>query len=463
MSEFDTYLDANHDRFESDLFEWLRMPSIGTDSAYDKEVQQTADWLADKFRDIGLKTEMIETCGHPLVYAESPKVEGAPTVLVYGHYDVQPPDPLDLWETPPFEPSVRNGNVYARGATDDKGQMITHVFGVETYLKTRGDLPVQVKFLIEGEEESGGAGLAAFLAGEYDKDVPVTEKISADIAVISDCSQYGPEQPAITYGLKGITYFQLNLSGPNRDLHSGGFGGTVTNPANALCKMMAALINDDGQVQIPGFYDDVQELSEREREQFASLGFSEEEYKEELGLKDVAGEKGYTTLERRWARPTFDINGLWSGYQGEGAKTVLPAKAGAKFSCRLVPAQDPKKIQASVKTMLEDLCPPGIEMELIAHHGAPGFVLSLDSPYMEAAARAIEQGFGTKPVFVRSGGSIPVVNSFTAMLGIDTLLLGWGQDDDNLHSPNEKFSLKDFHRGIKSSCCLWDEIAKIEV
>ena len=466
MSEFDTYLTENHDRFESDLFEWLRMASIGTDSAYDKEVRQAADWLADKFRGLKLHTEVIETCGHPLVYAESEKIEGAPTVLVYGHYDVQPPDPLDLWDSPPFEPTVRDGKVFARGATDDKGQMITHVFGVESYLKTRGDLPVQVKFLIEGEEESGGKGLAAFLRGEYDKDVPVKEKISADIAVISDCSQYGPSKPAITYGLKGITYFQVNLTGPCKDLHSGGFGGTVTNPANALCKMLGALINDDGQVQVPGFYDDVQGLSEREREQFAALGFSEDEYAKEQGLggaDDLAGEKGFTTLERRWARPTFDINGLWSGYQGEGAKTVLPSKASAKFSCRLVPAQDPKKIQESIKKKLEELCPPGIEMEFIALHGAPGFVLSLDSPYMDAAARAIEQGFGTKPVFVRSGGSIPVVNAFTKMLGIDTLLLGWGQDDDNLHSPNEKFSLEDFHRGIKSSCCLWDEIAKIKV
>lgn len=462
MSEFDSYLTENHDRFESDLFEWLRMPSIGTDSAYDKEVRQTADWLADKFRDMGLQTEMIETCGHPLVYAESPKIEGAPTVLVYGHYDVQPPDPLELWDTPPFEPTVRDGKVYARGATDDKGQMITHVFGVETYLKTRGDLPIQVKFLIEGEEESGGEGLKAFLAGEYDKDVPVKEKISADIAVISDCSQYGPGQPAITYGLKGITYYLLFLSGPNRDLHSGSFGGTVANPANALCKMLSALIDSDGRVQLPGFYDDVQELSYAEREQFGALGFLDDEYKSELGLTELAGEKGFTTLERRWARPTFDINGIWGGYQGEGAKTVLPAKAGAKFSCRLVPNQDPKKVQAAMQTMLEKLCPPGIKMELEAIHGAPGFVLSPDSPYMGAAAKAIEQGFGNAPVFVRSGGSIPVVVAFSEMLGIDTLLLGWGQDDDNLHSPNEKFSLEDFHRGIKSSCCLWDEIAKIK-
>ncbi len=463
MSEFDGYLSENHDRFESDLFEWLRMPSIGTDSAYDVDVRKTAEWLAQKFIEMGLKTETIETCGHPLIYAESPKVEGAPTVLVYGHYDVQPPDPLELWETPPFEPTVRDGKVFARGATDDKGQMITHVFGVEAYLKTKGALPVQVKFLIEGEEESGGAGLKAFLNGEYDAELPVKEKISADIAVISDCSQYGPGQPAITYGLKGITYYQVNLSGPNRDLHSGGFGGTVANPANVLCKMMAALIDENGRVQIPGFYDDVEELSDREREQFSQLGFSDQEYQEELGLKALAGEKGYTTLERRWARPTFDINGLWSGYQGEGAKTVLPAKAGAKFSCRLVPNQNPEVIQEAMKSMLEALCPESIEMEFVALHGAPGFVLSLDSPFMEAAAEAIEQGFGVRPVFVRSGGSIPVVNAFTEMLGIDTLLLGWGQDDDNLHSPNEKFSLEDFHRGIKSSCCLWDEIAKIAI
>ena len=461
MSSFDPYLNENHDRFESDLFEWLRMPSIGTDSAYDKDVRQAAEWLADKFRGLDLKTELIETCGHPLVYAESPKIEGAPTVLVYGHYDVQPPDPYELWDTPPFEPSVRDGKVYARGATDDKGQMITHLFGVEAYLKTKGDLPVQVKFLIEGEEESGGEGLAAFLAGEYDKEVPVKEKLAADIAVISDCSQYAPGKPAITYGLKGIAYFQVNLTGPNRDLHSGGFGGTVTNPANALCKMLAALIDEDGRVQIPGFYDKVKDIDQREREQFASLGFSDEEYQNELGVNELAGEKGFSTLERRWARPTFDINGLWSGYQGEGAKTVLPAKAGAKFSCRLVPDQDPHEIEESLRKMLEELCPPGIEMDFDPHHGAPGFVLSLDSPFMGAAAKAIEQGFGTAPVFVRSGGSIPVVNRFTEMLGIDTLLLGWGQDDDNLHSPNEKFSLDDFHRGIKSSCCLWDEIAKI--
>ncbi|MEM7454920.1 MAG: dipeptidase [Planctomycetota bacterium] len=463
MNSFDPYLEENKERFEQDLFEWLRMASIGTDPAYDDQTRAAADWLADKFRGIELKTEVIETIGQPLVYAESPAVEGAPTVLVYGHYDVQPPDPLDLWDTPPFEPDVRDGNVYARGATDDKGQMITHLFGVEAFKKTNGELPVQVKFLIEGEEESGGSGLKEFLAGKYDNGTPVAEKIAADIVVISDCSQYAPGMPAVTYGLRGIIYFQLNLKGPNVDLHSGAFGGSVSNPANALTKMLGSLIDEEGRIQVPGFYDDVIALTEREREQFANLNFDDEEYKKELEVNDIFGEHGFTTLERRWARPTFDINGMWSGYQGEGAKTVLPAEAGAKFSFRLVPDQDPQKVHEGLRSYLEEHCPPGIEMELISMHGAPGFVLPLDSPFMEAAERAIEAGFGTRPVFVRSGGSIPVVLDFSKMLGVDSLLLGWGQNDDNPHSPNEKFSLADFHRGIKSSCHLWHELAKIDV
>ena len=462
MSQFDAYLTQHSSRFEQDLFEWLRIASIGTDSAYDEETRKAATWLADKFRALELKTELIETCGQPIVYAESPPIDGAPTVLVYGHYDVQPPDPVELWDSPPFEPTVRDGKVYARGATDDKGQMITHLFSVEAWRNTVGDLPVQVKFLIEGEEESGGAGIDEFLQGKYDNGVPVAEKIAADIAVISDCSQYAPGQPAITYGLRGICYFQLNLQGPNRDLHSGGFGGTISNPANALGKMLAALMDDNGRVQIPGFYDDILPMTEREREQFAALDFCDNAYSEELGVNELTGESGFSTLERRWARPTFDINGMWSGYQGEGAKTVLPAYAGAKFSFRIVPHQDPEKIRQGLEARLREVCPPGIEMELVDMHGAPGFVLSLDSPFMEAAAQAIEKGFEKRPVFVRSGGSIPIVNQFTSMLGINTLLLGWGQDDDDPHSPNEKFTLADFHRGIKSSCHLWEEIAKIQ-
>ena len=461
MAAFESYLEENKNRFEQDLCDWLKIASISTDSAYKEQVREAANWLHQRIDALGFRTELIETCGHPIVYGESPAIANAPTVLVYGHYDVQPPDPLDEWKTPPFEPNIREGNVYARGATDDKGQMITHLFSVEAWQKTVGDLPVQIKFLIEGEEECGSGGLYEFLSGKYDQDQTVTEKLDADIAVISDCSQYGPGMPAITYGLRGICYFELLLDGPSQDLHSGAFGGSVTNPANALSKMLSALIDDQGVIQIPGFYDDVLPLTELERKQFSDLDFDNDAYMKQLGVNGLTGEVDYSTLERRWARPTFDINGLWSGYQGEGAKTVLPAHAGAKFSFRLVPNQDVNKITENLKDMLTNLCPPGINMQLVDHHGAPGFVLPLGNPFMQAASTAIEQGFGKQPVLIRSGGSIPVVNSFSNQLNIDTLLLGWGQDDDNPHSPNEKFSLADFHKGIRSSAFLWQEIGKI--
>ena len=332
---------------------------------------------------LGLSAELIETAGHPIVYAESPPVPGAPTVLVYGHYDVQPADPLDQWITPPFEPTVRDGNIYARGATDDKGQMLTHVKSAQAWLETAGRLPVQLKFLIEGEEEVGSENLNKLLETAADK-------LACDVVVISDTSQFGPGQPAITYGLQGIAYFELRLNGPKQDLHSGTFGGAVTNPANALARMLTALVDDQGRIQLPGFYDDVVPLTDRERAQFAALPFDDQEFMARIGVEAVTGEAGYTTLERRWARPTFDINGLWGGYQGEGGKTVLPSAAGAKFSFRLVPNQDPQRVAAALREMLTRICPPGIRMELIEMHGAPGVVVSLDSPYVQAATRAIE-------------------------------------------------------------------------
>ncbi len=462
-SDIQNYLDEHAEQFQEALCEWLRIPSVSTDSAFADDMKTAADWLLKRFDDLGFQTELIDTIGHPIVYAESPAVPGAPVVLVYGHYDVQPPDPLDKWDAPPFEPTIRDGKVYARGATDDKGQLLTHVLSCEGWVKTEGKLPLQIKFLIEGEEECGGAGLTEFLAGKYDAPgTSVNERLAADICVISDSSQYGPGQPAITYGLRGITYFQLNLTGPNRDLHSGAFGGAVTNPANALTKILAGLMNEKGQIQIPGFYDDVIDVTDRERGEYQSLDFSEEDFKKELEIEDFTGEEGYSTLERRWARPTFDINGLWSGYQGEGAKTVLPGKAGAKFSFRLVPDQCPKKIAVALEQRIKELCPPGIEFELIDMHGAPGVMVPLENPFMEPAANAVEKGFGVRPVFIRSGGSIPVVGSFKNQLGMDTLLLGWGQDDDNPHSPNEKFSLADFQSGIKASAYLWQELATVK-
>ncbi len=451
MGELDEYLATHGPQFEDTLCELLRIPSISADSAYKADVRRAAEWVANRFRGMNLATELCETAGHPIVYAESSDVPGAPTVLVYGHYDVQPPDPLNLWTTPPFEPTRRDGNLYARGATDDKGQMLTHVLSTQAWQATAGKLPLKLKFLIEGEEEVGSENLDHFIESSR-------ERLKCDVAVISDTSQYSAEQPAITYGLRGLCYYELRLTGPNRDLHSGVFGGSVTNPANALAKMLAALIDGKGRVQVPGFYDDVLPLTAAERKQFAALPFSEREFMNELGISGVNGETGFTTNERRWARPTFDINGLWSGYQGEGPKTVLPAKAGAKFSFRLVPRQKPEKITSSLKKMLKDLCPPGIEWELIQFGGAPGIVVPLGSPHVASAARAIEHGFGRRPVYIREGGSIPVVGTLKRHLGVDTLLLGWGRNDDNLHSPNEKFALADFHHGIKASAYLWREL-----
>ncbi|MBA62703.1 MAG: peptidase M20 [Planctomycetaceae bacterium] len=455
MDKIETYLDENRQRNEDDLFELLRMASVSTDSQFQAEVERAGQWVAEQFIDLGFITEVVETKGHPIIYAQTPPVEGAPVVLVYGHYDVQPPDPLEEWVTPPFEPTVRDGNVYARGATDDKGQMLTHIKSAQAWMETEGSLPIQIKYVIEGEEECGSSNLDPFLQQYKDH-------LQADIAVISDTSQFAKGQPAITYGLKGIVYFEVFLEGPKQDLHSGTFGGAVSNPINALTQMLGKLVDGNGRIQIPEFYDDVIDLEQREREQFASLPFAESEFKSKLGIQEVFGECGYTTLERRWARPTCDINGIWGGYQGEGAKTVLPARAGAKFSCRLVPDQNPDKVRDGVQQMLEELLPAGLKMEVIHHHGAPGVVVALDSPYMSAAAEAIGKGFGTKPVFIREGGSIPVVTAFRELLGIDTLLLGWGLDDDNTHSPNEKFSLDDYYRGTRASAYLWHEISKIK-
>jgi succinyl-diaminopimelate desuccinylase len=456
MASLDEYLEQHREEFEEDLFELLRIPSVSADSRHAEDMARAGQWVADHFLKLGFESEIHPTEGHPIVYAESPAVEGVPTVLVYGHYDVQPEDPAEDWITPAFEPDVRDGNVYARGATDDKGQMLTHIKSAQAWMETAGSLPVQVKYLIEGEEEVGSENLYSFIDESR-------QKLSCDIAVISDTCQFGPGQPAITYGLRGIAYFELQVTGPRQDLHSGTFGGAVINPAIALCQMLSALIDEEGRIQIPGFYDEVASLDDQERTRISGLPFDERAFMEQVGVEALSGEIGYTTLERRWARPTFDINGIWGGYQGEGGKTVLPAKASAKFSFRLVPDQDPAVITESLEAMLQEICPDGVRMELIDMHGAGGIVVPLDSEYMTAAAHAIERGFGHSPVFIREGGSIPVVSAFHDQLGVDTLLLGWGLDDDNTHSPNEKFSLADYHRGIKASTYLWQELSKISM
>jgi succinyl-diaminopimelate desuccinylase len=454
MQKIDEYLTAQSGRFENELCEFLRIPSVSADPARRPDMQKAAQWVADQFRQLGMTAEILPTGGHPLVYAESPAVEGAPTVLVYGHYDVQPPDPLELWTTPPFEPTRRGDNLYARGATDDKGQVFTHIKSAQAWIDVHGRLPVQLKYVIEGEEEVGSKNLEKFIADN-------AERLACDCVVVSDSAKFSRDIPAITCALRGIAYYELRLVGPNRDLHSGTFGGSVTNPVNTLTRIMAAMIDDHGRVQVPGFYDDVVSLTDRERKEMASLPFDKAEYFAELGVSGAIGEEGYTILERRSARPSFDICGIGGGYQGDGSKTVLPSKAWCKFSFRLVPRQMPEKITEALERWLPTVTPPGVKVELIDCHGSPGLTVPLDSPYMSAAATAIEQAFGRAPVYVREGGSIPIVATFHEVLGADALLLGWGQNDDNCHSPNEKFSVTDFHRGIKASAHLWEELSKI--
>lgn len=454
MQQIQQYLHDHRERFEELLRDLLRIPSVSADPRSRAAIDQAAEWLRAHLADLGLEAECIATDSHPIVFAQSAPVDGAPTILIYGHYDVQPPEPLDQWVSPPFEPTVRDGNLYARGATDDKGQLLTHVHSVEAWLRTVGSLPVQLKFLIEGEEEVGSEALSRLL----DRDA---DRLACDVIVISDSSQFGRGQPAITYGLRGIAYYELRLRGPRGDLHSGSFGGGVANPTNALAQMLAGLIDKQGRIQLEGFYDDVRELTEDERRALSALPFDEAKFLEQIGAEATCGETGYSTLERRWARPSFDVNGIWGGYQGEGGKTVLPAEAGAKFSFRLVPDQQPAKVTAALKERLAQLCPPGIRYELLEMQGAPGVLVPLDSPFIEAASRAIQQGFQQPPVMIREGGSIPIVTEFRQKLGVDALLLGWGLDDDNMHAPNEKFSLADFHRGILASAHLWRELSLV--
>jgi acetylornithine deacetylase/succinyl-diaminopimelate desuccinylase-like protein len=454
IDRVDSYLESHRAEFEESLKALIRIPSISAQPDHDADTLRAAEFVRDDLRKSGVPAELITfPKGHPIVYGERIDAPGKPTLLVYGHYDVQPPEPMEPWLSPPFEPTLRDGNLYARGATDDKGQMFTHLKAAEAWLKTEGKLPINVKFLIEGEEEVGGANLEEYVAHQK-------AKLACDYAVISDTSQFAPGMPAITYGLKGLAYYEILVQGAKQDLHSGTFGGAVANPLNALAVIIASLKGPDGRIQVAGFYDDVRPLEAWERGSFAKLPFSEAAFQESLGVKSLEGEFGYTTLERKWARPTCDVNGIWGGYAGPGPKTVLPCKAGAKFSFRLVPDQDAKTITNLLKAHLEKHCPPGVTYELIVHSGGNACLVETDSPGVKAAEKAIEAGFGTKPVFMREGGSIPVVTLLKKQLGVDTLLLGWGQNDDNLHGPNEKFSIADFHKGIKSSAHLMAELAK---
>ncbi len=443
MEDIKKYIEKNKDRFVDELVEILKIPSISADSTYKEQTFQTAEIVRQKLEEAGAEnTELISTKGYPVVYGEKIVDKTRPTVMVYGHYDVQPPDPLNLWNSPPFQPEIKDGKIYARGAADDKGQFFMHVKALE-YLIASEDLPCNVKVIIEGEEEVGSAHLGDFIK-EY------KEKIAADVILISDTSMLSLENPSITTGLKGLSYLEVEVTGPNRDLHSGLYGGAVANPINTLCKMIGSLTDENHHITIPGFYDKVKEATEEEREAIATTPFDLEEYKQKLDIDEVQGEEGYSTLERTGIRPTLDVNGIWGGYTGEGAKTVLPSKAYAKISMRLVPDQDSKEITQLFKKHFESIAPDSVKVEVKPHHGGEPYVTPIDTPEYQAAAEAVEKTFGKKPVPVRAGGSIPIVALFEKELQIKTILLGFGLDTDAIHSPNEHFGIENFLKGIET-------------
>ncbi len=440
-------LEESREEAVERLKELLRFPSVSADPERKEDIAKTAAWLAAGMERAGLAAEVDATDGNPIVYGERLDHPGGATILIYGHYDVQPPDPLDEWESEPFEPVVKDGKIFGRGASDDKGQLLTHLLAVEAWIAEAGELPINVKFILEGEEEVSSVNLPAYLRANR-------EKLSCDAVVVSDTGQFAPGMPAITYGLKGLTYHEIRVEGPSADLHSGSFGGTIANPVNVLSRMIAKMRDEDGRVLIPGFYDDVADLADWEKKEFASIPFDEEEYREMTGSPALFGEKGYTTIERRWARPTFDVNGIWGGYQGDGAKTIIPARAGAKVSMRLVPNQDPEKIGRLFNEFVKQIAPEGVRVEVIDMSGGKPLLVSTDTPWFEKASSAIEKAFGRRPFLIREGGSIPITQEFKEVLGVDTLLLGWGQNDDRIHSPNERFDLGDFHKGTLASAYL---------
>ena len=449
------YIHTNRDRYVSELKHYLAIPSISALTMHDDDVRRCAQWTADEMKRVGLENvRLAQTPGHPIVYGEWLHAPGAPTILFYGHYDVQPVDPLNQWETPPFEPTVRDGEIYARGAADDKGQVFMHLKAIEAHLKQAGSLPVNIKLIVEGEEEVGSVNLDNFIRENK-------TQLAADVVVISDSAMFDRGVPSICYSLRGLVYFQIDVRGTKSDLHSGVFGGAVANPAMALAQILAQMKDRGGRVKVPGFYDQVRELSETERNEWKKLPFNEKKYRKDLGAPKLFGESGFTTLERVWARPTFEVNGLLSGFTGDGAKTVIPAVAMAKVSMRLVPDQEPDTIASLFEAFVKKVAPKTVEVTVTRMHGGRPWITEFDNPYVRAAGRAIEQGFGKAPVFCREGGSIPVVSTFQQELGLPAVLFGVGLPDENAHAPNEKLDLGNFHGGVVSAAILYDEIAKV--
>ena len=437
------FIESNRERFLEELLAFLRIPSISTLPEHREDVRNAAAFVAGGLRAAGMENvEITETEGHPLVYADWMHAPGKPTVLCYGHYDVQPPDPLDLWKSPPFEPVIRDGNLYARGSADDKGQMYIQVKAVEALIETAGSLPVNVKFLVEGEEEIGGKSVAKFVAANG-------EKLKADVALVSDTAMYAPGLPTLCVGLRGLVYTEVTVKGAARDLHSGLYGGAAPNPVFALIELLGQAKDAGGRILIPGFYDDVENASAVELESWDTLPFNEAEFlRKEIGAQALTGESEYTVLERIWSRPTLEVHGIAGGFTGAGAKTVIPAEATAKVSFRLVPNQDPDKIVASFRKFVAERTPAGVLAEVKLLSGGPACVVDPEHPAIRVAASAFEETFARETVFVRSGGSIPIVGDFATHLGIPTILMGFGLPDDGLHSPNEKFAVENFYKGI---------------
>lgn len=449
-----SYIDANKERYLSELTELLAIPSVSSQKEHQGDMQRCAQWVADHMERIGLhNVKIFPTEGHPIVYGDWLGASGQPTVLVYGHYDVQSEEPVNLWTSPPYQATVRDGNLYARGASDDKGQMFIHLKAVEALLKNNGTLPVNLKIIVEGEEEVGGEHLETFLE-EY------KEMLKADIVLISDTAMFAKDVPSICYGLRGIAYMEIELSGPKRDLHSGSFGGSIHNPIQALAEIIASLHDKNGRVTIPGFYNDVRTLTQKERAAFKKLPHSDKKYAKEVGVPALYGEKGFTTLERLWARPTLECNGIWGGYTGEGAKTVLPAKAFAKISMRLVPNQKSATIAKLFEKHIKKIAPKTVTVNVRTLHGGEPAITPIDSPGVEAAVSALEKGFGKKPLYQREGGSIPIVVQFKKILGIDSVLLGFGLPDENIHAPDEFLNLNNFYNGIRTSAHFYNEFPK---
>lgn len=437
------YISSNQERFLSELFEWLRIPSVSADSRHKGDVRKAAEFLKDKLVAAGAdRVEICETKGHPIVYGEKIINPELPTVLVYGHYDVQPADPVNLWDSPPFEPVIKDGKIFARGACDDKGQVYMHVKAFEIMMK-HNLVPCNIKFMIEGEEEVGSDNLGIFVRENK-------SKLKADVILISDTALISLEHPSITTGLRGLSYMEVEVTGPNRDLHSGVYGGAVANPINILCSMIDSLHDENRHVTIPGFYDKVAELTASDREALNKAPFDLKEYKKELDIEEILGEKGYTTLERTGVRPTLDVNGIWGGYTGEGAKTVLPSKASAKISMRLVPDQNSKEITELFTKHFLSIAPKGVKVKVTAHHGGEPAVTPTDSPAYKAASKAFEEVWGKSPIPTRDGGSIPIVALFKRELGLDTVLMGFGLDSDAIHSPNEHYGVKNFMLGVET-------------